>query len=171
MNIGSRRGYALIEMAAVISLSTVLLGMAVGLLHVLFQADRSARAQLAHHATLSRLAEQFRRDVHEADAITKTGDADTWRLARADNPPVLYRLTDSTIERVEETGKDRPQNRETFPLPRDITPTIQTSPGSPTVVALILTPREQPPPAAGPAPLSMRLEAILARDHHHLKKP
>jgi prepilin-type N-terminal cleavage/methylation domain-containing protein len=61
-----RRGVSLIELILVIAIITAILGMTGTLFHRLFQSEqRSARATLVE-LTTSRLADQFRRDVHWA---------------------------------------------------------------------------------------------------------
>ena len=64
-----RRAFTLIEMIAVISATTVLFGIATALLIALMQVDRSWREEVRAHATITRLADQFRRDVRAADRV------------------------------------------------------------------------------------------------------
>ena len=63
-----RRGYSLIEMIVVMTVGATLMGIAVTLLGVLLQAERDGRTHIGQNASLNRLADQFRRDVHAAAA-------------------------------------------------------------------------------------------------------
>ena len=71
-----RRGYTLIEMIVVMTAGTVLMGIAVTLLCALLRAEGTGRALVERSASLGRLADQFRRDVHAADQAAKG----IWRL-------------------------------------------------------------------------------------------
>ena len=59
----SRRGYVLVELAAVIAVGSVLLGIASGLLVLLMGVEQSSRESLRQQVALANLARQFRSDA------------------------------------------------------------------------------------------------------------
>ena len=61
-----RRAFTLVEMLTVISIGSVLMGIAISLLIVLLGAEQSGRTHAERSESLQRLADQFRRDVHAA---------------------------------------------------------------------------------------------------------
>jgi prepilin-type N-terminal cleavage/methylation domain-containing protein len=100
-----RRGYTLIEMLVVITVSTVLLSVAVGVLHVLSRAERSGREHGNRATIVARLADQFRSDVHAAlHPIPSEGaDKNVWQFALPPPPgkpkPSLESRRDGTYLR------------------------------------------------------------------------
>jgi hypothetical protein len=56
----------MIEVIITIMMTTILLGMAVGLVHVLMKVDRTGRARLTDRAAVAHLAQLFRSDVRAA---------------------------------------------------------------------------------------------------------
>jgi len=68
-----RLGFSLIEMVTVIAVTSVLMAIAVGLLHTLFQFQQGGHERFRQRVTLDRLAQQFREDVHAASGLTTEG--------------------------------------------------------------------------------------------------
>ena len=61
-----RRGFTLIEMVVVMTAVAAILAATVVLMHFVLQMDTEVRQRTHTVATVGRLAEQFRRDVHQA---------------------------------------------------------------------------------------------------------
>ena len=61
-----RRGFTLIEMVAVITGVSMILAASVVLMHFVLEMDTEVRQRTHTVAMVGRLAEQFRRDVHQA---------------------------------------------------------------------------------------------------------
>ncbi len=61
-------GMALVEMLVVITLMGVMLGLSAGLIHLLLKLDRGGRTSSELAADMTRLAADFRQDVHEASS-------------------------------------------------------------------------------------------------------
>jgi len=68
-----RLGFSLIEMVTVIAVTSVLMAIAVGLLHTLFSFQQGGQERFRQRLTLDRLARQFREDVHAASGLTAEG--------------------------------------------------------------------------------------------------
>lgn len=112
----TRRGVTLIEMAVVISLQAVLLAVAVAFIGRMLEADRKHREQVQALSSLHSLADQFRRDVHEAKHATP-GDGSLEMHLPADLV-VRYEAAEGRVHRVEHRGNHLVR-RELFRLSRD----------------------------------------------------
>lgn len=91
----TRRGYTLIEMLTVIVLISTLLGLGSLVIHRMVRAERAGRAALDDSATLARLAEEFRRDAHQARSATR--DAEGLALALPGEVRVEYRIREGAL--------------------------------------------------------------------------
>jgi prepilin-type N-terminal cleavage/methylation domain-containing protein len=68
----NRRGFTLIETLTVVTVTSVLLATAAGLLHTVFQWQQRGREGLHQRLAMDRLAQQFREDAHAATGLTAT---------------------------------------------------------------------------------------------------
>jgi prepilin-type N-terminal cleavage/methylation domain-containing protein len=206
-----RYGFSLVEMIVVITVGAALTGLAVTTLASLMHASRAMDDHVYRIATIRRLAEQFRDDVHAAaksqnvsgtlrvppektgapgvppakigtrsvpdtiPAVRPTGQ----RFDLAPNHVVTYVLRPGIVDRTEEVDHVV-RSRDSFFLPGKCVASIVSStdpksvPAGTTVLALVIVPgaaaaEGQGPAAQSPAPLSgrssLRIEAVLARDH------
>jgi prepilin-type N-terminal cleavage/methylation domain-containing protein len=163
-----RRGYSLIELVVVMTIATVIVGLAAAMLHLLLQTERNGRQQMHCSAALSRLADQFRSDVHAAARQLPatpfaaqgraTGDADPagWTFELEAGRNVQYRAQAGQIERVETLG-GQIERRESYALPPDAT-------------VAIATPEDAKPPVAtlivkDTSNREIRIAAVLGKDH------
>ena len=119
----NRRGYTLIEMLTVITVTSVLLGIAAFLLHSLFQWQQTGHERLRQRLAMDRLARQFREDVHAASGLTaaEVSAADQkklpgWRLQLAGSHTIRYWVAGDALARGEREG-DKPVAREEYALP------------------------------------------------------
>ena len=113
-----RRGYALIEMLVVISGMAILFGMSVGMIHMLLRLDRGNRARLGEKTTISRLAQDVRRDAHmagEARGIESKGRTGV-ALDLGEGRVVEYVDEDGRLVRHEAAGTGTPKH-EVYRLP------------------------------------------------------
>jgi prepilin-type N-terminal cleavage/methylation domain-containing protein len=67
VGIRSRRGVSLIEMVVVISMLTIVIGLVGMTFHLLLRSERLVSQSFITERTISRLAIQFRDDVHQSD--------------------------------------------------------------------------------------------------------
>lgn len=115
-----RQGASLIELLVVIAMISTVLLVTGPLFHRMFLADQvSARAALME-ITTSRLAIQFRHDVHAARTATRIVDAATGQqsleLRSESSPPIVY-LSETSRVRRNVMGSEGPTSRETYRLP------------------------------------------------------
>lgn len=158
-----RRGYTLVEMLVVISVSTVLLGAAVSMLYVLLRAEHGGREHANRATIVARLADQFRTDIHAARRpIPGDGaDKDQRRFALKDDAVLIYRALPGEVERREEiAGKLVRQESYALPAGSSAEIVVRTDP-APVMAGLVIT-------LPGPAPVTdreIRIDAVLGRDH------
>lgn len=84
------RGLSLVEMLAVISASTVVIGAAIVVLATIGRADRVYDKRLNHQRAITQLAERLRTDIHAAEKVTWDGSKTTLRLIAADDSVLAY---------------------------------------------------------------------------------
>jgi prepilin-type N-terminal cleavage/methylation domain-containing protein len=161
-------GFSLVEMLVVISVGTVLTGLAVTTLAGMLHASRAMNEHVYRIATIRRLAEQFRDDVHAALAsrslsekdlgnkdpkdkglagkgVEEKGRPTAQRFDLAPNHVVTYTLQQGVVDRTEEVDHVV-RSRDSFFLPgkcvASITPStdLKGLPAGATVLALILAP-------------------------------
>lgn len=116
-----RRGASLIEMLVAMAMMSAVLLMTGPLFHRMFLADQvSARAALLE-ITTSRLAIQFRHDVHAAQSATRVVDAASGQhrleLQSKSSPPIVYLSGASQVRRNVMDGGEGPTSQETYRLP------------------------------------------------------
>lgn len=170
-----RRGASLIELMVVISMATAVLVMIGTIFHRMFQAEQGSARTALMERTTSRLAIQFRRDVHAArSAIRKTSPDGTAPILE------LKSQSDSTAAVVYFGGRDEVRRelvesgetkaRETYRLPKCASTFPQLpdpDPAKPHIVSLVI---ERPHstltanPQAIPTLRGLALEAELGRD-------
>ncbi len=156
----SRRGISLLETAAVMAVMATLTPMAVGLLYTLMEVEGAFRRRIVEEVALSRLADQFRRDAHDAVGFAILSTTDTteeaaWRFLFQDGRAAEYRVGAAT-DRIEwtEISDDRVIRRKTFQLPSGVRVSIHETP----LAKLRLTPtKDNGRPAA--------IEAAIGLDH------
>jgi prepilin-type N-terminal cleavage/methylation domain-containing protein len=157
-----RRGYNLIEMIVVMTIGTVLMGIGVTLLAVLLKAEQNGRSHVEHNASLARLDDQFRGDVHAA-AVRPAADQKqlgVWQWTLADGHAVKYACKPGVVDR-EEWDENKIIGRDSFYLPKDASATIAVeAKGAAACVRLVVILAE-PPAADG---REIRIEALLGRD-------
>ncbi len=165
----TRRGISLIEMMSVITVATVMMAVATGLLATLFRVDGLARDGLHRQESVGRLAEQFRRDVHRAARCDNaTDDANQicdFRPAddATDDAVVSYRRDGNQVVRTERTGGSV-RRTEAFSLSAETAVAVlidRTS--NPPMVSLTLT-RAPGGPKKEPLAPSPRIDAVLGKD-------
>ena len=107
-----RRGYSLIEMLAVMTMTSAILTLATMSIGLIMRSERTGRDSLVATQTAQRMARQFRNDVHAAQTATVTSDKQkrsSLTLESFGHPTVtwshvtvgLRRTVDSTPVRIE----------------------------------------------------------------------
>jgi hypothetical protein len=116
-----RRAYTLIEMLAVIAVTSAMMGVGVVMLIALLKSDGSSRRHLEFCKNLNRLDEQFRADVHAAASFSMNEEGTSMELSMSDKSLsyICYVLRPMEISREElENGKTL--RRESYSLPDEV---------------------------------------------------
>lgn len=164
------RGTSLVEVTAVISLSTVAAAIAVGLIGLLLRVDRTGRRHLEAMTGLTRLAEQFRRDAATSDEAALSEAAkdrgQRLRLSSAGGWSVEYVNEPARVVRRQRAG-DTIAAHEGFILPEKSAALFQLEAGeSATFVSITLLPATKS--AAAVTRREWRAEAQIGR--HRLNR-
>ena len=164
--VASRRGFSLVELLAVVTVTTAILSATVVLMHFVLQMDSEARQRTRTVATVGRLAEQFRNDVHHARGEpVLAADHRTAELRLPDGTVVKWRIDEpGTVVRTQQSLATSsvgilPANREdSFTLPKGTKSSLELQSQG---VARILTLQIDSPGTGGP---SLVISALLSRD-------
>jgi prepilin-type N-terminal cleavage/methylation domain-containing protein len=163
----SRRAVSLIEMLVVISVSAVLMGVATTMLFTLMQATRNGSNHVSQAATVARLADQFRSDVHAAlpSVATDAPAKDQWQFALATDTAVIYKALPGEIQRHEQVA-GKLIRQESYLLPADTTAEIAIrADAAPPMASLIVSPSGPNAPAGR----EIRVDAALGIDHRFIR--
>ncbi len=96
----NRRGVSLVELLAVISATSVVLGVGSGLLHRALALQSATRLHLEHDRTALALGRQFRDDAHAAAEVDLRGAAPrVVHVRRSDGTTVEYVATRNRLRR------------------------------------------------------------------------
>ncbi len=172
-----RSGFMLIELLVVITVGSVMMGIAVGLLYTLMQMDGKSRESSQDLAGLARLAEQFRADVHAASAWTPLGQSAPqgagypgWKLQCTGDWEIEYHAKEGTLFRTETAG-GQARSRESYHLPAGAVAAIQSpEPAAvPGLLRLDIVSDKSLPVKAGVRP--RRIEAVLGMNHRYSQSP
>lgn len=176
-----RHGYTLVEMLAVISVTSILMGIATMTLFALMRNERAGRDHVLHTQSLIRLADRFRSDVHATHVDqTSLGDSDGELIRFHPEPSrtVAYRQLQRQITRTEQSDGDS-KHIEVFVVPhgaiatakldREGQTTVRLSVG-PLAEVLPVRPSESATDTDEPTGMSLEIHATPARDHRFLRE-
>ena len=171
----SRGGYMLVELAAAIAAGSAMMAIAVGVIYLLIEAERTSRDQFRQASAIARLSDDFRRDARAAtaldvpqklDAPTQVGGTRAepdWRFRFPDGRVVEYRVDGRFLRRAERHG-DQLLRRESYRLPPGTEASIERKrTDGRTLVRLQIAPRHDT--LREPQPRPCRIDAMLAADH------
>ncbi len=117
----NRRAFTLVEMMVSISVGSVLMALALGIVHRTMRTESTARTHAEVERTAARLSRQFRHDIHQAKSVSldnQQSDATLLRLVLPDQQPITYRIEKRGILR-EQQHRDEQTHREIFTFPDD----------------------------------------------------
>ena len=168
----ARRGMSLVELLVVMSAATVILTMSAELIHRIMIANSKARSFADVERISMRLANTFRRDIHEANDASFGDSAGTdgvlLRLAIQGNQTIEYRREQATVVRILlDTGK--PVSRDEFALPPGIELAIRKDESRMVILSIKSCPGELPVDDGGSqanafaVPVNLQVEALLSR--------
>lgn len=162
-----RRGFTLVEMLVVLTIGTVVVGIAVGMLHLLLRTEQAGRDRVPEARILARLAEQFRSDVGAAVRQPRIAKAGEWQFALAGDRVATYRTLPGEVQWDERTA-DKLVRQESYVLPSGYSATIAVqNKSTPTVASLVIADRGTPQTPGR----EMHITAVLGKDHRFTKSP
>lgn len=144
-----RRGTTLIEVLTTVTVLTILLALAAGLIRLLIRLDLSGRDATEAAVSGARLARGFRDDAHRsAELAPRAAEAGHLALSLPDGLVVDYRARDHDLVRELRDG-DRVRHREVYRLPVRSTVTFEatTESGKPAVALIVRRDPKTPEPA------------------------
>lgn len=119
------RAFTLIEMMVSISVGSVLMALALGMVHRTMRVESAARAHQAVERTAARLSRQFRHDIHQTQSVAldrQQAGSPNLRLLLPAQHPITYRITNSGVLREQQQSPESgPIRRELFTFPADHT--------------------------------------------------
>jgi prepilin-type N-terminal cleavage/methylation domain-containing protein len=163
----SRRGFSLIELLIVLSVGTAMLMVAMSVLYVLKETQVTMRQRLTEGRMVTRLADQFRDDVHSASRIEPvpgerpSPDQTVWQLAVGPDTVVRYEIGDGAVRRIRLSDTDKIQ--EDYRLPAGMNAAISGGEDDSALAILQFA-------AADPNVMQQRpiqIEAVLGFDNRH----
>jgi hypothetical protein len=162
------------ELIVVMSMAAVIMTLSATTVFHLLQAEGTGASALIGSATLSRLANDFRRDARAAGsaptAVRVADDGQSLRLELAERQVVQYRGTPDRVVRLvttrDDAGKDQPLRTETYRLPQSV---IRFEVSDDRALVSMVHHRRSPPANAKSTPptaaVTLRIDAAIARDH------
>lgn len=113
-----RRGHSLMELLIAITISSALMALAVGLLHLAFGVEESCREGQNRQGMLARLAEQVRQDAHAAEAWSVDVAQGRWQFRFGPGHEAVYQRESERLLRSETiAGQVR---YESFAIPAEV---------------------------------------------------
>jgi prepilin-type N-terminal cleavage/methylation domain-containing protein len=153
-----RRGVTLMEMMVVLVVDAALAGMALLVLGTAVRYQSDAGQEMQCRASYTRLAEQFRADVHAATGCQALDNSRGCQLSGADGRRIEYRLEG---EQVMRTVRDHEQlvARDAFALPPGARPAVDLPAAATGLVRLRVATGK--PAGVGQGRLNWCIEAAL----------
>lgn len=121
----SLRGFTLVEMVAAISVGSVLLVLATGVVQRAMKLDSQWHAHADATRALTRLSRDLRRDAHEANSVTVSQEPLEMQFSLPNGQTVRYTVAATEIVRESLTAGAEPQ-REYYKKPSDYHAAITT---------------------------------------------
>lgn len=161
----SRRAFTLMEMLVVLTIGSVMLGISVGMLHLLLRSEHIGRDRVYRAVVSTRLAEQFRSDTAEALRQVPIEAPALCQLILPGDRTVTYRALTEEVRREEHIA-DKPMRLESYTLPDGCSVAIDSD-ADPTLLSLVVT-QNNPQSLVG---REMRITALLGKDHRFTQRP
>ncbi len=115
-----RTGTTLVELLVVITVGAVMLGLSVTAIHLLLGAEHEASRATRYAASLARLTQAFRDDIHAAQAVElpaiEAGGAEVLLIGAGEARQIRYELVANRAMRLEAVD-DGPPQRDVFYFP------------------------------------------------------
>jgi len=111
------KGSTLIEVMLSTMAGSLIMILAIKLVHQSFQLSSQTTARTNHSHSLNRLARQFRNDIHRASSIQVVSDVEM-SAESSNGTRTIYQFVDGRVER-EQTDNDNVVSHEQYPLIAD----------------------------------------------------
>ncbi len=164
-----RRGTTLIEMLALITVLSILLGLCGGMIHLLMKLDRSGRVASDEAADLARLARDFRSDVHASTPAGPTTPAPDRLDLTLDGRTVEYQVRPGDVLRTLRDG-DKIRRRETYRRPARASVRFALATDGTPPMASIVVDREGGG-KDGSLYRDLRIDAVIGSDRRFSPRP
>jgi hypothetical protein len=160
-------------MLVVITVAAVMLGMSVGIIHMLLDAEREATRAVRFNTSVARLTQAFRGDIHacrQVELPASEPGKPAVLVATLDDGQIRYELDQHLATRIETSG-GRQVHREVFYLPPHSRMRFDRQPDQKLVLLEIdmaaggSGTRNVPSAAADTPQRRLAIEAVLGRDH------
>ncbi|MGV3485761.1 MAG: prepilin-type N-terminal cleavage/methylation domain-containing protein [Planctomycetaceae bacterium] len=153
-----RHAFTLVELLLALAASSVLMGLAVGLVHRSMSANSLAKSRADHQQALVRLCDQFRMDIHQGSR-SELPDSARLRLHLPEGTAIEYTINGSRCRREEslDTGRKRV---ETYSL-HEHSQLAFAQLTDPDRVTLVV--KRQSTTAREPAPVDAHVVAVVGR--------
>lgn len=162
-----RRGFSLLEVLVALTVGSVVVGVAVGMLPLLLQTEQTGRDRTAEARILARLAEQFCSDVAAAVRQTPGARPGERQFVLAGDRLTTYRVAPGKVQRDERVA-GKPVRRESYVLPSGWSAAITVRSEAAAAVATLVIADNGEIPAAG---RELHIAAVLGKDHRFTKSP
>lgn len=157
-----RSGFTLIELTITMSAGTVMMILAIGMLHQSMTLASRAHQQMQHLRALDRLAREFRRDAHRAQGCT-VGPEGVIHFSLPDQGVVTYRAAGRQITRQQPLADGR-SRRESFVLTDQSSTTFESLSEPFRAVATVV---HRPPGAVTTPRVDRKVSAVIGRLTQH----
>ena len=169
-NPAKRRGSLLAQMVVVMSCMSILITLSGTLLFRLFRQQANMTQATVQTATWSRLARDFRSDVHSARSANVTGEDGKSLELVFENGTVTWRADGEVVHRIHR-ATDSPKTVKETPGEQYLCPngaavfSVSTPNGQKSLVELRVTPADSG--KASSIPNSLRISTALGLDRRH----
>jgi hypothetical protein len=154
-------------MLVVLTVGSVLVGISVGMLHLLLRTEQTGRDRVPQARAVARLAEQFRSDVAAVVRLTFVPRPGEWQFVLTGDRLVTYRALRGEVRR-QERAAGKLVRHESYVLPSGLSAAITVgSEATPPTASLVIG-GPGTPPAAGRV---LRVTAVLGKDHRFENTP
>ncbi|MBN1851281.1 MAG: type II secretion system protein [Pirellulales bacterium] len=169
-----RSAWTLIELLVVITLSSILMGIAITASLTVARTDRMMRSETETMATVHRMAESFRRDAHRAIRVTvdERGGSATFHLP--DSANIVYHRDKDQWLRVEQEGLHEKSITTFFRLGHQVhLAFVRSEAVQQTILSAIFNrhPAKLRKPDLGDGPTILRIDAVVGRDFSWIPQP
>lgn len=171
-----RRAISLVELLAVLTGCSMVLGLTASLLHQTMRTQMHTRRYFEVERNLQRLGQQFRSDIHAAIETSAGGEGDGAELIRiqlGNGRTVEYQRQAEKIVRISSRPAS-PTAREEYSLSETMVVDVGQEDSPERWVLSITTPPQQPHPESPPGsvdarelPVLLHVEAAIGRNRRH----